>query len=105
MKNNNSTNTQYVAENDMWKRFGSALRRERKACGLSVREIESRSGVTFRTLYAYERAEKQGGIDLGKLVALCSVIGCDPCALLREAMGTQEQEHQCETGQPVVMDG
>lgn len=72
--------------------MGAALRREREACGLTVREIERRSGVTFRTLYAYERAENQGGIDLKKLVALCAVIGCDPCRLLEEAMRTDAGE-------------
>lgn len=69
----------------MWEILGRALRRERDACGLSVREIARRSGVSFRTLYAYERGEKKGGIDLGKFVAICDAIGCDPCDLLREA--------------------
>lgn len=70
-----STNPQYLVYHQVWKRLGQALRREREACGLTVREIERRSGVTYRTLYAYERAENQGGIDLKKLVALCGVIG------------------------------
>lgn len=89
----------------MWNRLGAALRRERIACGLSVREIECQSGVSFRTLYAYERAEKQGGIDLRKLVSLCAVIGCDPCALLKEAMKKPGYEPQGESRQTRVTDG
>lgn len=99
MGKRNATTPQSAAQGDMWYRLGAALRRERKACGLSVREIERRSGVTFRTLYAYERAEKQGGIDLGKLMALCSVIGCDPCALLQEAIGKQGKKPEKTSGQ------
>ena len=71
----------------MWKRLGTALRRERERSGLSVREIERRSGVSFRTMYSYENAENDGGIDLKKLVALCEAIGCDPCQLLTETIG------------------
>lgn len=69
----------------MWKALGKALRRERDACGLSVREIARRSGVSFRTLYAYELGESGGGIEMKKFIAICDAIGCDPCALLREA--------------------
>lgn len=70
----------------MWKYLGVALRRERERCGLSVREIERRSGVAFRTMYDYENATKEGGINLKKYVAICDAIGCDPCKLLAEAM-------------------
>lgn len=75
---------------DIWRAFGRALRRERDASGLSVREIERRSGIPFRTLYAYENAENDGGITLKKLIALCEVIGCDPCDLLAEAMRAEK---------------
>lgn len=105
MKKKIATNPQSAGNGDMWNRLGDALRREREACGLTVREIERRSGVTFRTLYAYERAENQGGIDLRKLVALCAVIGCDPCALLREAMEKPGIEPQKASGYTGVTDG
>lgn len=87
-----STDPQYIVDHEVWTRLGQALRREREACSLTVREIERRSGVTYRTLYAYERAENQGGIDLKKLVALCGVIGCDPCDLIGEAMNKGRKE-------------
>ena len=77
-----------------WSRLGALIRREREACGLSVREIQRRSGVSFRTLYAYERGEAQGGIILGKYMALCRAIGADPAQLLAEAMAQGEKE-QC----------
>lgn len=70
----------------MWKQLGALLRKARDESGLSVRQIERLSGVSFRTLYAYENAENNGAIDLKKLSALCSVIGCDLAALLAEAM-------------------
>lgn len=77
-----------------WSRLGALIRREREACGLSVREIQRRSGVSFRTLYAYERGEAQGGIILGKYMALCRAIGADPAQLLAEAM-TQGEKERC----------
>ena len=77
-----------------WSRLGSLIRREREASGLSVREIQRRSSVSFRTLYAYERGEAQGGIILGKYMALCRTIGADPAQLLAEAM-VQEEKEQC----------
>ena len=86
MMNQNATSAQYVVIDAVWERLGAALRKRRKESGLSVREIERRSGVTRRTLYAYELAENRGGIELKKLMALCSAIGCDVCELLREAM-------------------
>ena len=70
----------------LWLRLGTLIRRERDASGLSVREIQRRSGVSFRTLYAYERGEAQGGIIMGKYIALCRAIGADPAQLLAEAM-------------------
>ncbi len=79
---------------EFWLRLGALIRREREACGLSVREIQRRSGVSFRTLYAYERGEAQGGIILGKYMALCRAIGADPAQLLAEAMAQGEKE-QC----------
>ena len=79
---------------ELWFRLGVLIRREREASGLSVREIQRRSGVSFRTLYAYERGEAQGGIILGKYMALCRTIGADPAQLLAEAMA-QEEKEQC----------
>ena len=73
----------------LWLRLGTLIRRERDASGLSVREIQRRSGVSFRTLYAYERGEAQGGIILGKYMALCRAIGADPAQLLAEAMAQE----------------
>lgn len=73
----------------LWLRLGTLIRRERDASGLSVREIQNRSGVSFRTLYAYERGEAQGGIILGKYMALCRAIGADPAQLLAEAMAQE----------------
>lgn len=71
---------------ELWFRLGALIRRERDASGLSVREIQIRSGVSFRTLYAYERGEAHGGIIMGKYIALCRAIGADPAQLLAEAM-------------------
>lgn len=96
MLKQNAMSARYVEKQGIWKRLGAALRREREACGLTVREIERRSGVTFRTMYAYERAENSGGIDLKKLAALCAVIGCDLCDLLAEAM-REETKHEQKT--------
>ncbi|MDD7175821.1 MAG: helix-turn-helix transcriptional regulator [Clostridiales bacterium] len=94
MLNQNAMLSRYVEKHEVWKRLGAALRREREACGLTVREIECRSGVAFRTMYAYERAENSGGIDLKKLAALCAVIGCDLCDLLAEAMREETENEQ-----------
>lgn len=105
MVKRNATNLQRAVDNDMWNRLGAALRRERDACGLTVREIERQSGVRYRTLYNYEHASNQGGIDLRKLVALCGVIGCDPCALLREAIEKPGIEPQKASGYTGVTDG
>ncbi len=73
----------------LWLRLGTLIRRERDASGLSVREIQIRSGVSFRTLYAYERGEAHGGIIMGKYIALCRAIGADPAQLLAEAMAQE----------------
>lgn len=69
----------------IWERLGERIRRAREASGLSVREIERRSGVCFRTLYAYEHGETGGNIMLGKYIAICEVIGADPARLLAQA--------------------
>lgn len=74
------------------KRLGTLIRRERQACGLSVREIARRSGVSFRTLYAYEHSETAGGATLDKYLAICEVIGADPAQLLAEAMASVEKQ-------------
>ena len=93
MVKQNTTKPQRTVDCGMWNRLGAALRRERDACGLTVREIERKSGVRYRTLYNYEHASNQGSIDLGKFVALCTVIGCDPCGLLKEAMEKPVESH------------
>ena len=67
-------------------RLGALMRREREASGLSVRRIQSISGVHYRTMYAYERGEYEGGIMLNKYMAICAAIGADPAKLLKEAM-------------------
>lgn len=67
-------------------RLGALMRREREASGLSVRRIQSISGVHYRTMYAYERGEYEGGIMLNKYMAICTAIGADPAELLEEAM-------------------
>ena len=68
-----------VFSKGIWLRLGALMRREREASGLSVRQIQSISGVHYRTMYAYERGEYEGGI-----------IGADPAELLEEAM---KEEH------------
>lgn len=70
----------------LWLRLGALMRREREASGLSVRQIQSISGVHYRTMYAYERGECEGGIMLNKYMAICTAIGADPAKLLKEAM-------------------
>ena len=59
---------------------------------VSVREIAQRSGVSFRTLYAYEHGETEGGIMLDKYMAICEVIGADPVMLLAEAMAGNPED-------------
>lgn len=76
----------------LWTRLGALIRRERQACGLSVREIAQRSGVSFRTLYAYEHGETEGGIMLDKYMAICEGIGADPVMLLAEAMAGNPED-------------
>lgn len=76
----------------LWTRLGALICRERQACGLSIREIAQRSGVSFRTLYAYERGETEGGIMLDKYMAICEVIGADPVMLLSEAMAGNPED-------------
>ena len=71
---------------NLWLRLGALMRREREASGLSVRRIQSISGVHYRTLYAYERGEYEGGIMMNKYMAICAAIGADPAELLEEAM-------------------
>ena len=71
---------------DLWLRLGALMRREREASGLSVRQIQSISGVHYRTMYAYERGECEGGIMLNKYMDICAAIGADPAKLLKEAM-------------------
>lgn len=71
---------------NLWIRLGEMMRREREASGLSVRQIQSISGVHYRTMYAYERGEYDGGIILNKYMAICAAIGADPAELLEEAM-------------------
>ena len=73
----------------LWTRLGALIRRERQACGL---EIARRSGVSFRTLYAYEHGETEGGIMLDKYMAICEVIGADPVMLLSEAMAGNPED-------------
>lgn len=75
-----------MGEDATWCRLGALLRREREACGMSVRAIEKRSGVSYRTMYAYEQGETRGGIMLGKYMAICAAIGADPVELLAQAM-------------------
>ena len=53
-----------VSSKNLWLRLGALMRREREASGLSVRRIQSISGVHYRTMYAYERGEYEGGIML-----------------------------------------
>ena len=78
---------QYIAfSRSLWLRLGALMRREREASGLSVRRIQSISGVHYRTMYAYERGEYEGGIMLNKYMAICAAIGADPAELLEEAM-------------------
>ena len=60
---------------NLWLRLGALMRREREA-----------SGVHYRTMYAYERGEYEGGIMLNKYMAICTAIGADPAKLLKEAM-------------------
>ncbi len=79
-----------VFSKEMWLRLGALMRREREASGLSVRRIQSISGVHYRTMYAYERGEHEGGITLNKYMAICAAIGADPAELLEEAM---KEEH------------
>ena len=71
---------------NLWLRLGALMRREREASGLSVRRIQSISGVHYRTMYAYERGEYEGGIMRNKDMAICTAIGADPAKLLKEAM-------------------
>ena len=71
---------------NLWLRLGALMRRDREASGLSVRRIQSISGVHYRTMYAYERGEYEGGIMLTKYMAICTAIGADPAKLLKEAM-------------------
>lgn len=75
-----------VSSKNLWLRLGALMRREREASGLSVRRIQSISGVHYRTMYAYERGEYEGGIMLNKYMAICAAIGADPAELLEEAM-------------------
>ena len=74
-----------VSSKNLWLRLGALMRREREA-SLSVRRIQSISGVHYRTMYAYERGEYEGGIMLNKYMAICAAIGADPAKLLKEAM-------------------
>ena len=75
-----------VSSKNLWLRLGALMRREREASGLSVRRIQSISCVHYRTMYAYERGEYEGGIMLNKYMAICAAIGADPAKLLKEAM-------------------
>ena len=79
-----------VFSKGIWLRLGALMRRDREASGLSVRQIQSISGVQYRTMYAYERGEYEGGIMLNKYMAICAAIGADPAELLEEAM---KEEH------------
>ncbi len=79
-----------VFSKGIWLRLGALMRREREVSGLSVRQIQSISGVHYRTMYAYERGEYEGGIMLNKYMAICAAIGADPAELLEEAM---KEEH------------
>lgn len=79
-----------VFSKGIWLRLGALMRREREVSGLSVRQIQSISGVHYRTMYAYERGEYEGGITLNKYMAICAAIGADPAELLEEAM---KEEH------------
>ena len=79
-----------VFSKGIWLRLGALMRREREVSGLSVRQIQSISGVHYRTMYAYERGEYEGGIMLNKYMAICVAIGADPAELLEEAM---KEEH------------
>ena len=79
-----------VFSRGIWLRLGALMRREREASGLSVRQIQSISSVHYRTMYAYERGEYEGGITLNKYMAICAAIGADPAELLEEAM---KEEH------------
>lgn len=76
----------------LWTRLGALIRRERQACGLSVREIAQRSGVSFRTRMPTSTAETEGGIMLDKYMAICEVIGADPVMLLAEAMAGDPED-------------
>ena len=80
----------------MWKKLGLLLRRERKASGLSMKEVVKRSGITENTLWSYERAANQGGISLRNFTELCRVIGADPAQLLAEAMVPDEESRRAE---------
>ena len=59
-----------MSSKNLWLRLGALMRREREASGLSVRRIQSISGVHYRTMYAYERGEYEGGIMLNKYMAI-----------------------------------
>jgi len=93
LRNNATRDTVYSAEN-VWKQLGRELKYRRAVCGLSVREIEKRSGVAYRTLYAYENAEHNGGIRLDKLVALCQAMMCDPLELMIDSFRSVKSEDE-----------
>ena len=75
-----------VFSKGIWLRLGALMRREREASGLSVRQIQSISGGHYRSMYAYERGEYEGGIMLNKYMDICAAIGDAPAELLEEAM-------------------
>lgn len=93
LRGNATPDTVYSAKN-VWEQLGRELKCRRIACGFSVREIEQRSGVSYRTLYAYENSEHNGGIRLDKLVALCQAMLCDPVELLTDSFRSARYEDE-----------
>lgn len=61
---------------------GEAIRRNRKAVGLSQADLGKAAGVTFQQIQKYELGQNR--VSVSRLFQLASTLGVDPAALVTE---------------------
>lgn len=62
---------------------GQKLRKLRKACGKTLRQISYESGVTENTILSIESGQQQNS-RMQTLLAICSAIGCSITDIIDE---------------------
>jgi transcriptional regulator with XRE-family HTH domain len=84
--------------------IGRALRRTRRARGLTLREVASRSGGLFKatSIAGYERGERS--ITLERFCVLCQIYGIAPERLLADILRALTERPETEIDLTVLED-